>query len=148
MPTCAAVQHWNSFCRKGYDVRVTGGRVAKNGSYVQVRATSLKAVTVSVTPRPDGNTGPRWNVSWVTSRYDWDVTRTPEWVFRKASKEDAMQSRNPVFARAEGFNGRGNAYGNTTYPGNGPQDAGYSDPSQWGTGTPGTPGTPRSTRAG
>jgi len=53
-----------------------------------------------------------------------------------------MQSRNPVFARAEGFNGRGNAYGNTTYPGGAPQDtAGYSDPSQWGTGTPGTPGT-------
>ena len=52
-----------------------------------------------------------------------------------------MQSRNPVFARAEGFNGRGNAYGNTTYPGGAPQDTGYSDPSQWGTGTPGTPGT-------
>ena len=52
-----------------------------------------------------------------------------------------MQSRNPIFARAEGFNGRGNAYGNTTYPGGAPQDAGYSDPSQWGTGTPGAPGT-------
>ena len=45
-----------------------------------------------------------------------------------------MESRNPIFARAEGFNGRGsaNAYGNTTYPGNGPQDTAYGDPSQWG----------------
>ena len=51
-----------------------------------------------------------------------------------------MQSRNPVFARAEGFNGR-SATGNTTYPGSGPQDTAYGDPSQWGTGTPGTPGT-------
>ena len=53
-----------------------------------------------------------------------------------------MQSRNPIFARAEGFNGRttGPAYGNT-YPGGAPQNAGYTDPSQWGTGTPGAPGT-------
>ena len=53
-----------------------------------------------------------------------------------------MQSRNPIFARAEGFNGRttGPAYGNT-YPGGAPQNAGYSDPSQWGTGAPGAPGT-------
>ncbi len=36
---------------KGYDVRVTGGRATKNGSYVQVRATSPDAVTVSITPR-------------------------------------------------------------------------------------------------
>jgi uncharacterized YccA/Bax inhibitor family protein len=48
-----------------------------------------------------------------------------------------MQSRNPIFARAEGFNGRENTYGNTTYPANGPQDTAYGDPSQWGTGTPG-----------
>jgi len=50
-----------------------------------------------------------------------------------------MQSRNPIFARAEGFNGRsgGQAYGNAIYPGTGPQGAGYSDPSQWGTGSPG-----------
>ena len=53
-----------------------------------------------------------------------------------------MQSRNPIFARAEGFNGRttGPAYGNT-YPGGAPQNTGYTDPSQWGTGTPGAPGT-------
>jgi len=53
-----------------------------------------------------------------------------------------MQSRNPIFARAEGFNGRTSApaYGNT-YPGGTPQNAGYTDPSQWGTGTPGAPGT-------
>ena len=36
-----------------------------------------------------------------------------------------MQSRNPVFARAEGFNGRANAYGNQTYAGNGQAYAGY-----------------------
>jgi len=51
-----------------------------------------------------------------------------------------MQSRNPVFARAEGFNG--NAYGNPTYPGNGAAHAGYGDPSTWSVGTPGTPGAP------
>ena len=50
-----------------------------------------------------------------------------------------MESRNPIFARAEGFNGRvsTNAYGNTTYPANGPQDTAYTDPSQWGIGAPG-----------
>jgi uncharacterized YccA/Bax inhibitor family protein len=49
-----------------------------------------------------------------------------------------MQSKNPIFTRSEGFNGRGNAYGNTSYPGSGQQSAGYgTDPSQWGTGTPG-----------
>ncbi len=45
-----------------------------------------------------------------------------------------MESRNPVFARAEGFNARGPANGTQTYPGNGQQ---YADPSQWGTGAPG-----------
>lgn len=51
-----------------------------------------------------------------------------------------MQSNNPVFARAAGFNGKGgNAYGNPTYPGNGRQYAGYGDPSTWSVGTPGTP---------
>jgi uncharacterized YccA/Bax inhibitor family protein len=59
-----------------------------------------------------------------------------------ASKEDAMQSSNPIFTRSEGFNGRANANGNTTYPGNGQQHAGYGDPSQWGVGTPGSAGTP------
>jgi uncharacterized YccA/Bax inhibitor family protein len=48
-----------------------------------------------------------------------------------------MQSRNPIFARAEGFNGKGgNAYGNPTYPGNGQSYAGYGSPSQWSVGTP------------
>jgi uncharacterized YccA/Bax inhibitor family protein len=46
-----------------------------------------------------------------------------------------MQSKNPIFTRAEGFNGRAN--GNQAYPGNGQQHPGYGDPSQWGTGTPG-----------
>ncbi|HET6625209.1 MAG TPA: Bax inhibitor-1/YccA family protein [Nocardioidaceae bacterium] len=56
-----------------------------------------------------------------------------------------MQSSNPVFARSEGFNGRGstNAYGNQTYAGNGTTYPGYgtpqSDPSTWGTGSPGAP---------
>ncbi len=50
-----------------------------------------------------------------------------------------MQSRNPIFARSEGFNGRNDAQ---TYPGNGQQHAGYGDPSQWGTGSPSGPGAP------
>jgi len=49
-----------------------------------------------------------------------------------------MQSKNPIFTRAEGYNGRA---GNdtTSYPGGGRQYPGYgNDPSQWGTGAPGT----------
>ena len=47
-----------------------------------------------------------------------------------------MQSSNPIFTRAEGFNGRAS----TSYPGNGQQYAGYgNDPAQWGTGGPGQP---------
>jgi uncharacterized YccA/Bax inhibitor family protein len=56
-----------------------------------------------------------------------------------------MKSNNPVFNRAEGFNGQvsTNAYGNTTYPGSGAAYPGYgqqtyADPSTWGTGTPET----------
>ena len=45
-----------------------------------------------------------------------------------------MESKNPVFRRAEGFSGR-NAQGNPTYPGNGQGYAGYGDPSSWSTGT-------------
>lgn len=53
-----------------------------------------------------------------------------------------MQSRNPVFTRADGFNARGNAYGNTTYPGNGQSYSGYgTSPSQW-VPAPGTTGAP------
>ncbi len=54
-----------------------------------------------------------------------------------------MQSRNPVFARAGGFNGRGNSYGNQTYPGNGQTHSGYgTNPSQWvpAAGATGAPG--------
>ena len=43
-----------------------------------------------------------------------------------------MQSRNPVFARAEGFNGRANAYGNQTYAGNGQAYAGYGQANPYG----------------
>lgn len=43
-----------------------------------------------------------------------------------------MQSRNPVFARAEGFNGRANAYGNQTYAGNGQAYAGYGQTDAYG----------------
>ncbi len=57
-----------------------------------------------------------------------------------------MRSNNPVFGRSPEFNGQqGNAYGNQTYPGGGAtypgygQQQPYSDPSQWGTGTPGAP---------
>jgi len=45
-----------------------------------------------------------------------------------------MQSNNPVFRRAEGFNGR-NAQGNTVYPGNGQTYVGYGEPSSWSTGS-------------
>ena len=51
-----------------------------------------------------------------------------------------MESRNPVFTRAEGFSGR-NAQGNTTYPGNGQAHDTYGSPATWGTGSPGEPGT-------
>ena len=60
-----------------------------------------------------------------------------------------MQSRNPVFARAEGFNGKGNvnAYGNVTYPGSGQSYAGYGSPSTWSVGTPGSPSSPPTAEA-
>lgn len=61
-----------------------------------------------------------------------------------------MQSNNPVFRRAEGFNGPANQYGNPAYPGNGAAYQGYAqpgypppvygtDPSTWGTGAPSYP---------
>ena len=60
-----------------------------------------------------------------------------------------MQSRNPVFARSEEFNGRANAYGNQTYPGNGQTYAGYGSPSSWSVGGPGQgTGSPTHTTAG
>ena len=44
----------------------------------------------------------------------------------QASKEETMQSNNPVFRNSDAFNGRGtNAYGNQTYPGNGAGFEGY-----------------------
>ena len=61
-----------------------------------------------------------------------------------ASKEETMQSNNPVFRRSEEFNrGGANLYGNQTYAGNGAPMAGYgqmTDPSQWSVGTPGGTG--------
>lgn len=39
-----------------------------------------------------------------------------------------MRSNNPVFARSEEFNGRGNPYGNQTYAGNGGQFDAYGQP--------------------
>jgi len=64
----------------------------------------------------------------------------------QASKEETtMRSNNPVFSRAEGFNGQAssNAYGNQTYPGAGTTYPGYgqpaqADPASWGVGTPET----------
>ena len=60
-----------------------------------------------------------------------------------ASKEETMQSNNPVFRNSEEFNGRAsNAYGNQVYGGSGASYPGYgqapaqSDPSTWSTGTP------------
>jgi uncharacterized YccA/Bax inhibitor family protein len=52
-----------------------------------------------------------------------------------------MQSNNPIFARSEGFNGRGTAQPTQTYPGN--EYAGYGSPAQWGTGQPGGPAAPQ-----
>jgi uncharacterized YccA/Bax inhibitor family protein len=61
-----------------------------------------------------------------------------------ASKEETMQSNNPIFRRSEEFNrGGANLYGNQTYAGNGAPMAGYgqtTDPSQWSVGTPGDTG--------
>jgi uncharacterized YccA/Bax inhibitor family protein len=63
-----------------------------------------------------------------------------------ASKEETMQSNNPVFRNSDEFNGRGtNAYGNQVYGAGGAAYQGYgqpqtaSDPSTWGIGTPGSP---------
>jgi uncharacterized YccA/Bax inhibitor family protein len=52
-----------------------------------------------------------------------------------ASKEETMQSNNPVFRRSEEFHRGGNAYGNQTYAGNG---ASYPDYGQQGTTGPDT----------
>ena len=54
-----------------------------------------------------------------------------------------MQSNNPIFTRSEGFNGRANAQGNVSYPGNGQSYDAYGSPAGWSTGTPGVPGTTR-----
>jgi uncharacterized YccA/Bax inhibitor family protein len=57
-----------------------------------------------------------------------------------------MQSSNPVFRKAEGFNGRGGAdpYGNRTYAGNGISYPSYGAPTSAGTGTqPGYPSGPQ-----
>jgi uncharacterized YccA/Bax inhibitor family protein len=63
-----------------------------------------------------------------------------------ASKEETMQSNNPVFRNSDEFNGRAsNAYGNQVYGAGGAAYPGYgqsqtvSDPSSWGVGTPGSP---------
>jgi uncharacterized YccA/Bax inhibitor family protein len=63
----------------------------------------------------------------------------------QASKEETMQSNNPVFRRSEEFQrGGANLYGNQTYAGNGNPHQGYgqpaTDPSQWSVGTPGPTG--------
>ena len=50
----------------------------------------------------------------------------------QASKEETMQSNNPVFRRSEEFNRAGGTAQTQTY-------AGYGQPSQWSTGEPGAP---------
>jgi uncharacterized YccA/Bax inhibitor family protein len=66
-----------------------------------------------------------------------DLTRYAAWHHKESSH---MQSNNPVFARAEGFNGQGvQQYGYSTYPASGRGYAGYgeapaprtTDPSTW-----------------
>ena len=58
-----------------------------------------------------------------------------------ASKEETMQSNNPVFRNSSEFNGQtSNAYGNQVYGGSGATHQGYGtspDPSSWSVGTPG-----------
>jgi len=71
----------------------------------------------------------------------------------QASKEETMQSNNPIFRRSEEFNrGGANIYGNQTYAGNGAPQTGYgqpvSDPSQWSVGTPGGTGRAPATTSG
>jgi uncharacterized YccA/Bax inhibitor family protein len=59
-----------------------------------------------------------------------------------ASKEETMQSNNPVFRRSEEFHRSGaNPYGNQSYAGHGTAYPGHAqtDPSTWGTGAPGSP---------
>ena len=60
----------------------------------------------------------------------------------QASKEETMQSNNPVFRRSEEFQrGGANPYGNQTYAGNGNPHQGYgqpvTDPSTWSVGSSG-----------
>ena len=50
----------------------------------------------------------------------------------QASKEETMQSNNPVFRRSEEFNRAGGSAQTQTY-------AGYGQPAQWGVGQPGGP---------
>lgn len=60
-----------------------------------------------------------------------------------------MQSSNPVFARTEGFNGRGTNSGNQTYRGNGITYPAYGDPVRGNdTSTQGTYGSGQSTGTG
>jgi uncharacterized YccA/Bax inhibitor family protein len=62
-------------------------------------------------------------------------------VHHPASKEETMQSNNPVFRRSEAFNGTSvNAQGNQTYAGNGAGHQGYGQPPQ-AYGQPGAPTT-------
>ena len=62
-----------------------------------------------------------------------------------ASKEETMQSNNPVFRRSEEFNRPGaNAYGNQTYAGNGAAYPGYGQPAA--DPAPGAPARPAADR--
>jgi uncharacterized YccA/Bax inhibitor family protein len=67
----------------------------------------------------------------------WNLTRHGAWRHKEPT---FMQSNNPVFARAEGFNGQGvQQYGNSSYPAGGQGYTGYgqapqqrtTDPSTW-----------------
>jgi uncharacterized YccA/Bax inhibitor family protein len=58
-----------------------------------------------------------------------------------------MQSNNPIFRNSEEFNGKANAYGNQTYPGNGGAYQGYGQTPAYGGGTT-TPDSPTHTTSG
>ena len=77
---------------------------------------------------PGRNSGSATLVQPVYGYYSGPYTVSHQVDGRQASKEETMQSNNPVFRRSDAFNGsgqQGNAYGNQTYPGNGAAYDGY-----------------------
>jgi uncharacterized YccA/Bax inhibitor family protein len=59
-----------------------------------------------------------------------------------------MQSNNPIFRNSKEFNGKANAYGNQTYPGNGSSYQGYGQTPSYGGGTTAPEYSPTHTESG